>query len=127
MTNLFYNFSVIKIELNQSILPHHTSLDAVLLAGYQPKSTFQESMFQRGIINLQRDVCNKHHAKKSDSSSRSIVEDNQWNVFSRLPVSIHKVIRFFSIFFCIRLLVTNLFLVRSVLQLRVLVCVYIVL
>ncbi|KAK5640888.1 hypothetical protein RI129_009435 [Pyrocoelia pectoralis] len=41
----------IRIEFNQSTLKYYTSLDAVLLTGYQPKSLLQCKLLQKGLFD----------------------------------------------------------------------------
>uniref|UniRef100_A0A1Y1LT99 F-box domain-containing protein n=3 Tax=Photinus pyralis TaxID=7054 RepID=A0A1Y1LT99_PHOPY len=41
----------IRIEFNQSMLSYYTSLDAVLLTGYQPKSLLQGELLQKGLFD----------------------------------------------------------------------------
>lgn len=74
---------MIKIELNQKSLPQHTAIDAVLLAGYQPKSDFQAKMINHEIIRFQiNDPQSKMFANNTDT------DKNGNDLFSNLPVSV---------------------------------------
>lgn len=83
---IFSNFRVIKIELNQSKLPHHTSLDAILLAGYQPKSTLQRAMIEKGIIKLNKVDGTRSYSQISNNIHDNLKENGD-DLFFNLPVS----------------------------------------
>lgn len=87
---------MIKIELNQSKLPHHTSIDAVLLVGYQPKSILQKKMIEKGIINLHNEKCNKFYGQISFRPT-NVMEETLNDPFSNLPVSVFIVNILFKI------------------------------
>lgn len=82
-------FRVIKIELNPSKLSHHTSIDAILLAGYQPRSNLQRNMIEKGLISLNNSdgIVNK----KEDSKDNQLMDlenmEDLIDEFSKLPVS----------------------------------------
>lgn len=76
---------MLKIELNQSKLSHHTSIDAILLAGYQPKSVLQKNMIEKGIINL--NIANNINDEEQILLKSTNIEDEIVNdPFSNLPV-----------------------------------------
>lgn len=84
------NFRTIKIEFNQRKLLHHTSIDAILLAGYQPKTSLHQTMIEKGIINI--DATDSIESTNEEPITKSIDNIDERDLFSELPVS-------FSIFY----------------------------
>ncbi|CAG9773135.1 unnamed protein product [Ceutorhynchus assimilis] len=44
--------NIIRLEFNQSHLEYHTAIDAVLLSGYQPETTFQSEIIRHGLTEV---------------------------------------------------------------------------
>lgn len=44
-------YSVIRIELNQSLLDYYTAINAVLLVGYRPKTELQQKLLESLIVD----------------------------------------------------------------------------
>lgn len=95
-------FRVIKIELNQRKLSHHTSIDAILLAGYQPRSNLQRSMIEKGLISLNNS--DGIDNKKEDSKDNQLVDleniEDLGDEFYKLPVSFPMTIFIITLKFC---------------------------
>lgn len=79
---LFY-CSEVRIDLNQSLLEYHTSLDGILLAGYKPKSILQTSLLQRGLL----EPLEPKQSKRKHSRQYNEEDCDNLNLFARLPVS----------------------------------------
>ena len=73
--NVFLS-SEIRIEFNQSHLKYHTSIDAVLLGGYEPKQVLQQHILQKDLLKWTPEVVSK------DGETW----DDKCDLFSRLPV-----------------------------------------
>ncbi|RZC40330.1 F-box/LRR-repeat protein 4, partial [Asbolus verrucosus] len=74
----------IRLEFNQSHLKYHTSIDAVLLGGYQPRHILQYNVLQNDLLSL---------TISQDADTGNSEEDENFNdacdFFSHLP---HEVI-----------------------------------
>ncbi|XP_018329735.1 F-box/LRR-repeat protein 4 isoform X2 [Agrilus planipennis] len=73
----------VRIELNQSLLKYHTSLDAILLAGYRPKSALQSSIITKDLLNS---ISPKKTLKEIPPSCNDICENTDY--FSSLPYEV---------------------------------------
>ncbi|KAJ8968519.1 hypothetical protein NQ317_004395 [Molorchus minor] len=76
--------NTIRLEFNQSHLLYHYSLDAVLLAGYQPMSTLQYNMLVSGVVNHMVSVA----AKQNDSENVCDTVSDSQDLFDNLPYEV---------------------------------------
>lgn len=86
---LKFFFSEIRLEFNQSHLKYHTSLDAVLLGGYEPKRILQQHVLQNDLLHwnipTDDDEDNSDNSPKKQMTDANI--DENCDYFSRLPVN----------------------------------------
>lgn len=79
MTYENINFSEVRLDFNQSHLKYHTSLDAIMLVGYSPKSELQIKLLANTCLNFQAPKEKKDYVDKEES--------NKVDLFATLPVS----------------------------------------
>lgn len=75
-------YSLIRIEFNQSQRDYHTALDAILLAGYKPKTTLVGNLIRNGLMDI------KPPQKKKREKLNDTNENNEECLFLKLPVSL---------------------------------------
>lgn len=73
-----YCFSEVRLDLNQSLLKYHTSLDAIVLAGYTPRTDLH--------IRLLTNTCIQFRNGNEEKSSSDMYDSDVIDMFSFLPV-----------------------------------------
>ncbi|XP_018566119.1 F-box/LRR-repeat protein 4 [Anoplophora glabripennis] len=78
--------NIIRLEINQSLLEYHWSIDAVLLGGCQPTSDLQYNMMLKGLIgNFQRE---DSVDKRRHSNDICDIKSQNEDLFLNLPYEV---------------------------------------
>ncbi|XP_060530492.1 F-box/LRR-repeat protein 4 [Cylas formicarius] len=76
---------VVRLEFNQSHLEYHTSIDAVLLGGYQPDTELQYCMIKKGLVEIKNEKTIKCHTVSDIEHKNCNIKPLKIDYFSNLP------------------------------------------